>query len=118
MDLPSANDMRRVSSGARRIAHNAAFDHSLRKVSNIIKEAARQRHSSVAYEIPEFVIGCPSFKVADCMRYVLNTLHAKGFEAAAIGEKVIFVSWVTPTAKRLPSVDETRAMDDFKALKL
>lgn len=93
MDLPSANDMRRVASGARRASHNPAFDYALRKLGGVVKEAARQRHLSVAYELPEFVHGCPSFKVADCMEYVTAVMEGKGYDVNKLGEKVLVVSW-------------------------
>lgn len=94
--LPSASDMRRITVEGKRRAHNPAFDFALRKVACLVREAARQRHFSVAYEAPEFVHGCPAFRVQDCVGYLRCCLEARGFEVQLCGAKVLIVSWAPP----------------------
>ena len=118
MDLPSAYDMRRMASGERRPIHNAAFDHALSKASKLIKEAARQRHASLAYELPEFVMGCPTFKVQDCVDYVVAAMRCKGFDVKQIGDKVIVVSWEFRSDARSDAPQNISVPSSFRDLKL
>ena len=69
MSVPSANDMRRLAIEGKRAVHNPAFDYALKKVSNHVIEASKQRYMSVMCELPEFVFGCPAFKVQACAKY-------------------------------------------------
>jgi hypothetical protein len=85
--------MRRVAIDGKRTSHNPAFDHALKKAAALVQAAAKQRHLSVAYELPEFVHGCPAFKVSACAEYVSNALSLRGFDVQMLGLKVLIISW-------------------------
>ena len=85
--------MRRLAIEGKRAVHNPAFDYALKKVSNHVIEASKQRYMSVMCELPEFVFGCPAFKVQACAKYVTEVLTLRGFQVQLVGEKVVLVSW-------------------------
>lgn len=109
--VPSASDMRRVAIDGKRISHNPAFDHALKKASALVLAAAKQHYMSVAYELPEFVHGCPAFKVAACAEYVSNVLAIRGFDVALMGFKVLLISWEAKKQGAVADAQHQRVLD-------
>ena len=114
--IPSANDMRRVVTDGKRASHNPAFDYALKKAAALVQAAAKQQHMSVAYELPEFVHGCPAFKVAACAEYVSNVLSLRGFDVQLLGFKVLIISWEEKKQVAVVSAQQQRVQETQNSL--
>ena len=102
MSIPSASDMRRVSQGGARPSHNPAFDTILLKAAKIVREAAKQGHSSVAYSIPDYVQGFPVYKMRVCRDYLSSVFATKGYVVEHCAQSVVAISWATSEACARP----------------
>jgi len=124
MSIPSASDMRRVSEGGRAPAHNPAFDAILVKAAKIVREAAKQGHSSVAYRIPEYVQGFPVYKMIVCRDYLCSVFETKGYSVEHCAPSVVAISWASQrtasstTACRPLMIEDGPSQDKFAGLTL
>lgn len=124
--VPSANDMRRVAIDGKKSSHNPAFDYALKKASALVQAAAKQRHMSVAYELPEFVHGCPAFKVSACAEHVSKILTLRGFDVRlveTVGQhdtkmktKVIVISWEEKKQAAVVVAEKRRVVEKQQSL--
>lgn len=58
-----------------------------------MKLALEKGYYGIYYEVPEFIIGRPVYKLEDCVKYVLYGLKLKGFCLKYYHPHVIYISW-------------------------
>lgn len=117
--IPSASDMRRVVEGQKVRQYNPAFDYILGKASKTVKDAARQKHSSVAYIIPDYVQGYPIYTSEACAAYVTNVFENKGYSVSLVGEQTLVIRWeAEPVPFGVPRAPVVHHQDDDKFSKL
>lgn len=68
----------------------------LGKVYKKIKQCAINEESYCFYEVPEYIYGTPLYNMKDCVIFVLNNLHEKGFSAKYVDPFLIFICWNVP----------------------
>lgn len=101
--IPSASDMRRVSDGCRMRVHNPAFDHILSKAAKVVRDAAKQKFTSVAYRIPDYVQGFPIYKMDACAEYVANVFASKGYDVERPSEEIVVLRWEAEVRYGVPT---------------
>lgn len=47
----------------------------------------------VWYEIPQFIIGQPKYKLTECKEFVTNKLKADGFNITEYDSNIILIKW-------------------------
>ncbi len=82
----------------------------LGKVYKKIKSSASNEESYCFYEVPEYIYGTPLYNMRDCVVFVLNNLHEKGFSAKYVDPYLIFVCWNLPKPN-LKITDIPKLMD-------
>lgn len=45
------------------------------------------------YQIPEFILGLPTYSIQDCQTYITNKLKKNNFETDFYEPNIIFISW-------------------------
>jgi len=99
--------MRRVTDGERARTHNPAFDYVVKKAIKVVRDAAKQKHSSVAYCVPDYVQGFPIYSKDACMRYVVSLFERKGYDVRRATEDIIVVRWEDdPSSAGVPQVPQ------------
>ncbi len=68
----------------------------LGKVFKKIKSCAMNEESYCFYEVPEYIYGTPLYNMKDCVIFILNNLHEKGFSAKYVDPLLIFICWNLP----------------------
>ncbi len=68
----------------------------LGKVYKKIKKSSINEESYCFYEVPEYIYGIPLYNMSDCVIFILNNLHEKGFSAKYVDPYLIFVCWNLP----------------------
>jgi Family of unknown function (DUF5759) len=68
----------------------------LGKVFKKIKTCASNEESYCFFEVPEYIYGTPLYKMEDCVIFILNNLHDKGFSAKYVDPNLIFICWNIP----------------------
>ncbi len=68
----------------------------LGKVYKKIKTSASNEESYCFYEVPEYIYGTPLYNMKDCIVFILNNLHEKGFSAKYVDPFLVFVCWNIP----------------------
>lgn len=61
-----------------------------------IKETANNEESFCFYKMPEYIPGLPIYNMTECVMFLLNILHEKGFKARYCDKYIIFISWNFP----------------------
>ena len=61
-----------------------------------IKETSANEETFCFYKIPEYIPGLPLYNMTECVMFLLNILHEKGFSARYIDGFMIFISWNLP----------------------
>ncbi len=82
----------------------------LGKIFKKIKSSASNEESYCFYEVPEYIYGTPLYNMRDCVIFVLNNLHEKGFSAKYVDPYLIFVCWNLPKPN-LKITDIPKIMD-------
>ena len=82
----------------------------LGKVYKKIKTSATNEESFCFYEVPEYIYGTPLYNMKDCVIFILNNLHEKGFSAKYVDPFLVFVCWNLPKPN-LKITDIPKLMD-------
>ena len=61
-----------------------------------IKETSNNEETYCFYVLPEYLPGLPIYNLTECVIYLLNLLHNKGFKARYCEPHMVFVSWTIP----------------------
>ena len=61
-----------------------------------IKETSSNEELFCFFKLPEYIPGLPIYNMTECVIYILNLLHDKGFNARYCDKFMIFISWVVP----------------------
>ena len=69
--------------------------------------ALKQRKTEILFEVPEFIIGRPVYKLNDCIEFVQKQLVNKGFKVRYFFPRVLYISWDVPSLPALPPPDTT-----------
>ena len=80
----------------------------------------------IYYEVPEFLIGKPLYKLNDCIKFIIFSLSERGFSIKFHFPRVLYVSWENiknNSPKRVmlplpPPVPDTPKNDFKKLVKL
>jgi len=76
-----------------------------------IKEVADNEQTYTFYQLPEYIPGYPLYNMTECVMYVLDVLHEKGFHARYVDHFIVYISWSFPKPqfKQIQNVQETAA---------
>jgi len=79
-----------------------AFEHILSQCFTRIKKQATMfpTNTFCFYDVPEFILGYPLYKMEDCIKYLMAHIENNGFNVKYIFPRVLIISW-TP----LPSIE-------------
>ena len=61
-----------------------------------IKETSDNEETYCFFKIPIYIPGIPIYNLTECVLYLLNLLHEKGFKARYCDNEMMFVSWNFP----------------------
>jgi hypothetical protein len=61
-----------------------------------IKETSLNEETFCFYNLPEYIPGLPLYNMTECVIFLLNLLHEKGFSARYCEGFMIFISWNLP----------------------
>jgi hypothetical protein len=61
-----------------------------------IKETSLNEETFCFYKLPEYIPGLPLYNMTECVIFILNILHEKGFKARYCDKFLIFISWNFP----------------------
>ena len=61
-----------------------------------IKETSINEETFCFYRLPEYIPGLPLYNMTECVIFILNLLHEKGFKARYCDPHMLFISWSLP----------------------
>ena len=61
-----------------------------------IKETSNNEETYCFFRLPEYIPGLPIYNLTECVMFLLNLLHEKGFKARYCDGLMIFISWNLP----------------------
>jgi hypothetical protein len=68
------------------------FNKIYKNLEKKIQLASNSNFYYVWYEIPEFIIGCPLYKIDECKEYIIKKIIKNGFEIEEINNFII-IKW-------------------------
>jgi hypothetical protein len=79
-----------------------AFEHILSQCFTRIKKQASMfpTNTFCFYDVPEFILGYPLYKMEDCIKYLMAHIENNGFNVKYIFPRVLIISW-----SPLPSIE-------------
>ena len=77
----------------KQIKRNKFFDFVLDKCHLKIKRAAKSEFYECYYDVPEFIVGLPIYKITDCILYLYDNLIENGFKVKYQYPKILHISW-------------------------
>jgi len=69
------------------------FDDILVQIHNKIKLNSKNKTFFCTYQVPEFLIGKPIYKIEDLRKYLINSLKRDKFDILYIHPNLLFISW-------------------------
>ena len=69
------------------------FDDILVQIHNKIKLSSKNKTLFCTFQIPEFLIGKPLYKIEDLRKYLINSLNRDKFDVLYIHPNLLFISW-------------------------
>lgn len=90
------------------------YENILSKCFKKIKELALHEEFYCFFPLPEYIPGHPIYNMTECVQFILNSLHDKGFHARYVDPFMIFISWTVPKGelrrKERPMIDNHPSM--------
>lgn len=77
------------------------YDGVLVKCHKRIKYNSSLERTYCFFQIPEFIIGTPIYKVTEMRTYIINSLKNNGFKIMYIEPNWLFISWELPGISKL-----------------
>jgi hypothetical protein len=77
------------------------YDGVLVKCHKRIKYNSSLEKTYCFYQIPEFIIGTPLYKVTEMRTYIINSLKNNGFKIMYVEPNWLFISWELPGISKL-----------------
>jgi hypothetical protein len=77
------------------------YDNVLVKCHKRIKYNSSLERTYCFYQIPEFIIGVPLYRVTEMRTYIINSLKNNGFKIMYIEPNWLFISWELPGISKL-----------------
>jgi hypothetical protein len=65
----------------------------LERINSKIKTTSVSNNKGCWYEVPEFILGLPIYKMNECVEYIMKKLKNNGFTVTLINNNVIIISW-------------------------
>jgi hypothetical protein len=72
------------------------YENISQKCFKKIKETSLNEETFCFYRLPEYIPGLPLYNMTECVVFILNLLHEKGFKARYCSQYMIFISWTLP----------------------
>ena len=76
------------------------FDDILVQIHNKIKYQSKNKTFFCTFNIPEFLIGKPLYKVEDLRKYLIDSLKRDKFDVLYVHPNFLFISWENKKSKR------------------
>ena len=70
-----------------------SFDAVLERCHLKIRNASNNEMYRVYYDVPDFLLGYPIYKLNDCILYIFNHLTHDGFVVKYLFPKTLYISW-------------------------
>lgn len=70
------------------------YEDMLKKCFRKVKLAVDMGERSCFYNVPERVLGKPSYKMTDCLKYMYDNVTKYGYYVKFIPPNVFFISWI------------------------
>ena len=77
------------------------YDNVLIKCHKRIKYNSSLEKTYCFFQIPEFIIGTPLYRVTELRTYIINSLKHNGFKIMYIEPNWLFISWEVPGMSKL-----------------
>lgn len=74
------------------------YEKILAKCYKKIKDMSIHEETFCFFQLPEYLPGHPIYNMTQCVQYILNSLHDKGFHARYVDPFMIFIKWSFPKA--------------------
>jgi hypothetical protein len=65
----------------------------LERINSKIKATSVSNNKGCWYEVPEFILGLPIYKVEECIEYIIKKLKKNGFTVDLINKNIIIITW-------------------------
>ena len=69
------------------------YNKILNKCSQFIKRANLLGENMCFFEIPDFILGEPTYDLNSCVGYIIKRLKEKGFNVILISNNIIIITW-------------------------
>jgi len=89
--MVKAEDLIKIQKDRENIKY-ITFKKVYKNLEKKIQLASNSNFYYVWYEIPEFIIGCPLYKLEECKDYVIKKIKNDGFEVEEISNYIL-VKW-------------------------
>ena len=88
------------------------FDDILVQIHNKIKYNSKNKTFFCTFQIPDFLIGKPIYKVEDLRKYLIDSLKRDKFDVMYVHPNFLFISWEKKKNKR--TYKNIRRIEDNK----
>jgi hypothetical protein len=85
-----------------KMKHFETFNFILNKCHQKMRLALEKGLPGVYFEIPEFIIGKPVYRLEDCLQFIIFTLTNNGFMIKYYFPKIIYISWKSVINNDIP----------------
>ena len=70
-----------------------AFENILSIINKKILIANHGNSSQVIYQVPQLLLGHPTYKLSECMEYIIEKINEKNFNTTIYQPNIIVISW-------------------------
>ena len=70
-----------------------AFDNILKIINKKIIIANHGNSSQVIFQVPQLLLGYPTYKLNECIEYIMTKIKEKNYDIIIYNPNIIVISW-------------------------
>lgn len=77
------------------------FEKILQRVYNRIRKAVQKNLNNIYYEVPNFILGIPTYNLNECVSYILYKLDQQGYKVIFRKPNHLQIMWILETPEKI-----------------
>ena len=77
------------------------FEKILQRIYNRIRKAVSKNLSQIYYQVPNFILGIPTYNINECITYILYKLDQQGYKVIFQKPNHLQIHWILETPDKI-----------------
>ena len=78
-----------------------SYEKILNRCYRLIRQSVNKYNNYCFFQIPEFMLGYPTYNIQTCYKYIQTKLNTNGFRVSFVPPNVAYIQWNKPDDRKI-----------------